>query len=128
MTGFQLARLALVSNCRLALVSNWRDLTRLLLICHNLKYMLNGTAHNFYKLSFLFSRTVLLFDWKYFGVEILQQKMCGGCVDDMRVRLHWRFQLVDDICHPNVICTSSAALLIVSVDLNYLSTVTGTGY
>ena len=38
MTGFQLARLALVSNCRLALVSNWGDLARTLLVCCNLKY------------------------------------------------------------------------------------------
>ena len=38
MTGFQLARLALVSNCRLALASNWRDLARTLLVCRNLKY------------------------------------------------------------------------------------------
>ena len=38
MTGFQLARLALVSNCRLALVSNWRDLAQTLLVCRNLKY------------------------------------------------------------------------------------------
>ena len=66
------------------------------------------------------------------------QTTCGRCADNTRVRLHWRFQLVDDICHPDVICTSSAgmyvvhtssaALLMVSVDLNYLSTVTGTGY
>ena len=73
---------------------------------------------------------------------------CGQCADDTRVRLHWRFQLADDICCPDivcmssachpqpctssagvyVICMSSAALLMVSVDLNYLSTVTGTGY
>ena len=31
-------------------------------------------------------------------------------------------------CHPHVIRMSSAALLMVSVDLNYLSTLTGTGY
>ena len=34
--------------------------------------------------------------------------MCSWCVDDMRVRLHWRFWLPDDICHlechPHVIC------------------------
>ena len=23
--------------------------------------------------------------------------------DDTRVRLHWRFQLADDICHPHVV-------------------------
>ena len=45
---------------------------------------------------------------------------------------------MDDICCPHIVRTSSAgmyvihmssaALLMVSVDLNYLSTVTGTGY
>ena len=30
--------------------------------------------------------------------------------------------------HTHVVCTSSAALLMVSVDLNYLSTLRGTGY
>ena len=64
------------------------------------------------------------------------------------MRLHWRFGLADDICHLDVMRTSSvggyiicmlsaggyvihmssAALLMVTVDLNYLSTVTGTGY
>ena len=86
----------------------------------------------------IFSRAVLLFDWKYFGVEISRRTTCRRHADDTRVRLHWRFQLADDICHPHivrtssagmyVIRTSSAALLMVSVDLNYLSTVTGTGY
>ena len=95
------------------------------------------------------SRAVLLFDWKYFGVEISRwttcrrcaddvQMTCGQHADDTRVRLCWRFQLADDICHLHIIRmsfagvyiihTSSAALLMVSVDLNYLSTVTGSGY
>ena len=66
----------------------------------------------------------------------------------MRVRLHWRFGLADDICHSHIVCISSAggyvirmssaggyiirmssaALLMVTVDLNYLSTLTGTGF
>ena len=47
----------------------------------------------------IFSRAVLLFDWKYFGVEISRRTMCRRCADDTRVRLHWRFQLADDISH-----------------------------
>ena len=33
--------------------------------------------------------------------------MCGQRPDNMRVRLHWRFGLADDICHPHVVCMSS---------------------
>ena len=61
---------------------------------------------------FIFSRAVLLFNWKYFGGWNLTaddvRTMCGRHVDDTRVRLHWRFQLADDICCPHVTRTSSA--------------------
>ena len=59
---------------------------------------------------------------------------CGWCEDDMRVRLGRRFgwQMTYVICMSStgtyVVRTLSAALLMVSADLNYLSTVTGTGY
>ena len=36
------------------------------------------------------------------------QTTCGRRADDTRVRLRWRFQLADDICHPDVVRTSSA--------------------
>ena len=51
--------------------------------------------------------------------NILGLKSCGGrraddvqmtCrrhADDTRARLHWRFQLADDICHLDIICMSS---------------------
>ena len=76
------------------------------------------------------------------------QTTCGRHESETSMEI-W---LVDDICHPEchpecrcmlfaggyvihtssagiyVICTSSAELLMVSMDLNYLSTVTGTGY
>ena len=70
--------------------------------------------------------------------------MCGLHESEIWLEI-W---LADDICHPHIVCTSSAgvyviwmssagtyvihtlsaALLMVRVDLNYLSTVTGTGY
>ena len=35
------------------------------------------------------------------------QTTCRQHADDTRVRLRWRFGLVDDICHPHVVHTSS---------------------
>ena len=94
-------------------------------------------------ISFI-SRAVCSLSGNIFGVEI----SCGRRADDMRVRFRWRFGWQMTYVIRNIICmssageyiirtlsagtyvihTSSAELLMVSVDLNYLSTVTETGY
>ena len=98
------------------------------------------------KKALLFSRAVLCcLTWNSLGTEVSCRRRAddvrtthGQCADDTRVRLHWRFQVADDIHHPRVvrmsstgeyvIHTSSAALLMVTIVLNYLCTVTGIGY
>ena len=89
----------------------------------------------------LFSRAVLLFDWKYFGVEISWRTTCRRCTDDVRMTCGWhesktsleisagRWHMSSGRClhivrtcthHPHIVCMSSAPLLMVSVGLNYL--------
>ena len=57
---------------------------------------------------------------------------CGHCLHADVVHMQTSSTHVIRTCtsstHAHVIPTSSAALLMVSVDLNYLSTLTGTGY
>ena len=96
----------------------------------------------------IFSRAVLCcLTWNSLGTEVSciwrvddMWTTCRQCVDDTRVRLHWRFGLADDICHLHIvrrrvchlnvihtctchlhiICQLSAPLLMVTVGLNYL--------
>ena len=101
-----------------------------------------NTRHS---IPWIISRAVCSLTGNYLGTEVScrrcaddMQTTCGWCADDMRVRFHWRFgwQMtygIQNIIRTSstgmyVICTSSAELHMVSMDLNYLSTMTETGY